>query len=92
MVIEYTTQSLYSTSKIFLFSVVQQSALTLDIILTGEKDPENGRVILHIKKNEKNSKYTGTMVIRRSSSETNFTIWEDMCFKTFEDVSLIDFT
>lgn len=92
MVIEYTTQSLYSTSKTFLFSVVQQSALTLDIILTGEKDPENGRVILHIKKNEKNSKYTGTMVIRRSSSETNFTIWEDMCFKTFEDVSLIDFT
>lgn len=92
MVIDYTTQNLYSSSKIFLFQVIQQSALTLDIILTGERDPENGRMILRIKKNEQNSKYTGTMVIRRSSSETNFTIWEDMCFKTFENVSLIDFT
>lgn len=92
MVIDYTTQNLYSSSKTFLFQVVQQSALTLDIILTGERDPENGRMVLRIKKNEKNSKYTGTMVIRRSSSETNFTIWEDMYFQSFEDVSLIDFT
>ena len=41
-------------------------------------DDNNARMIVDIKRSEDKPSYTGKLVIRRTSSESNFTIWEDM--------------
>lgn len=72
--IEYITQNYYKETETYYFQCVPQSSLQLDIVMHGEMDPENGRVGIHIQKGNINQSYTGKMIIRRTSSKSNFTI------------------
>lgn len=49
----------------------------LDATLYSIRDNENGRIGVNIVGNTKD-KFTGNITIRRASSESDFTIWEDV--------------
>lgn len=80
-VVEYETNNLYNNYKnptIISFDVVQESSEEVDFSFNIKQDDENARVGFEIKRSEDKPAYTGKVVIRRTSSESNFTIWEDI--------------
>ena len=76
--IECVTLNLYSALATYEFSVAQEENEILDMSFSATTDEENGRIILNIKKSEVTDGFTGELVLRRASSNTNFTIWEDL--------------
>jgi len=76
--IDYETNNLYSNSTTIEFDVVQDSPDEVDFSFGAKLDENNARVDIDIKRSEDKPSYTGKLVIRRTSSESNFTIWEDM--------------
>lgn len=89
--VEYTTTNLYKETYEYDFKVDAGAGLTIDVLMSGRKDPENGRITVNIKKATIDSPFTGAIVIKRSSNKSNFTIWEDMYQRNFDNVSVIDF-
>lgn len=92
LLITYTTTNLYTETREYSFKVVNDSSLNVDVLISGNKDPENGRININVKKADTKSEFTGTIVIRRTSSNSNFTLWEDLYKKTFNKANVIDFT
>ena len=90
--IEFTTQNLYTEINRFNFEIKQGFVQELDLLMTGEKDPENGRIKIRLRKNNLEDPYTGKIYIRRTSSNSDFTIWEDIHVESFENEKTIDFT
>ena len=76
--IEYTTLDLYSEIVTYSFKTGEDEFEALDMTFTASTDEENGRIVLTIKKADITDGFTGTLIIRRTSSKTNFTIWEDI--------------
>ena len=73
--VEYLTMSNYSKIDTFNFTSVQgETVPDSEMTLTVNPDNENGRMEIAIKRAATASSFIGTVVIRRSSSETNFTI------------------
>lgn len=76
--IDYETNSLYSNSTSVNFDVIQESGDEIDFSFMAKSDENNARIMIDIKRSEDKPSYTGKLVVRRTSSESNFTIWEDM--------------
>ena len=76
--IEYQTNNGYTNSTSIDFDVIQESGDEIDFSFMAKPDDNNARMIVDIKRSEDKPSYTGKLVIRRTSSESNFTIWEDM--------------
>ena len=76
--IDYETNNLYSNSTSINFDVVQESGPEVDFSFSAKLDEENAKINLEIKRSEDKPLYTGGLIIRRTSSESNFTIWEDI--------------
>ena len=89
---EYETANMYIESNIYEFMVVQESADILDANLTATLDNINGYIALNIKSKEDEESFVGNITIRRASSESNFTIWEDVHTESFEENSKLDYT
>lgn len=89
--IKYTTSNLYTETNEYNFTVEPFSDLSLDVVLTGRKDPENGRMSIRVQKTNLEQTFTGKIVIRRASSKDSFTFWEDICIKEFNNAKSIDF-
>ena len=81
--IECVTMDLYSALATYEFSVFAEEQEILDMSFSAEKDEDNGRIILTIKKSGVTDGFTGEVVLRRASSKTNFTIWEDLKTYTY---------
>lgn len=81
--IECVTLNLYSALATYEFSVAKEENEILDMSFSATTDEENGRIILSIKKSEVTDGFTGELVLRRASSNTNFTIWEDLKTYTY---------
>lgn len=83
--VDYTTTNLYSDSTTFNFTVVQKSEeeCTTNIDLISDK--ENGRigVVLKEQPTGEEIEMTRKLMIRRTSSNSNFTIWEDIHYAEF---------
>lgn len=90
-IVEYTTTNLYKATHEYNFKVEPISSITIDVLLSGRKDPENGCICLNIKKADVETSFAGTIVIRRTSNKSNFTVWEDVYQKTFNGTNVIDF-
>lgn len=90
-IVEYTTTNLYKATHEYNFKVEPISSITMDVLLSGRKDPENGCICLNIKKADVETSFAGTIVIRRTSNKSNFTVWEDVYQKIFNGVNVIDF-
>ena len=79
--VTYETNNLYNNNDLpvtMFFEVIQDSSSEIDFSFATKLDENNARVKLEIKKSEDKPSYTGKLIIRRTSSESNFTIWEDI--------------
>ena len=76
--INYETNNLYTNSTSITFDVIEEPGEDLDFSFGSKIDEENARVDIDIKRSEDKPSFTGKIIIRRTSSESNFTIWEDM--------------
>lgn len=76
--ISYETNNLYTNSTSITFDVIEEPGEDLDFSFGSKIDEENARVDIDIKRSEDKPSFTGKIIIRRTSSESNFTIWEDM--------------
>ena len=88
---EYETANMYTESNTYEFMVVQESADILNANLTATLDNINGCIILNIKSKDGDDSFVGNITIRRASSESNFTIWEDVHTESFEENSKLDY-
>lgn len=87
--VEYTTLNLYSETITYNFTVGEDEFEALDISFTALADEENGRIVLNIKKSDITDGFTGTLIVRRTSSKTNFTIWEDLTEYSYNGAAAI---
>ena len=71
--IDYTTQNLYSGNTQINFTVVEDAITALDFSLSVSLDEEDSYIKLNLKRSQMTS-FTGDVVIRRASSEDNFTL------------------
>ena len=77
--VDYITMSNYSHIDTFNFTAIQNDEIPdTEMTITATPDSENGRIGITIKRPSTATSLLGTIVIRRCSSETNFTIWEDL--------------
>lgn len=88
--IYYTTQQLYQDILTFDFMVIETSSERLNAEISSILDEENGRIGINIK-GEQTEHFTGNITIRRTSSESNFTLWEDIHTESIED-KILDYT
>ena len=89
---EYETSNMYTESNIYEFMIVQEGADILSANLTATLDNINGCIILNVKSKDDDDSFVGNITIRRTSSESNFTIWEDIHTESFEENSKLDYT
>ena len=89
---EYETANMYTESNTYEFMVVQEGADILNANLTATLDNINGCIILNVKSKGDDDSFVGNITIRRTSSESNFTIWEDVHTESFEENSKLDYT
>ena len=89
---EYETANMYVENNTYEFMIVQESSEKLNANLTASLDNINGCIILNIKSKEDDDSFVGNITIRRTSSESNFTIWEDVHTESFEENSKLDYT
>lgn len=74
--IEYTTQNLYTETNTFYIIVDRTSPISFTVSsFTITPDTENGRMAVNVKSVDA---FDDTLAFLRSSSATNFTIWEDI--------------
>jgi hypothetical protein len=88
--IDYTTRNLYSDSRSYTFIVILGLLDALNADIFSEEDEENGRIAVRVK-NKTEERFTGNIIIRRASGETNFTIWEDVGVIVLEN-DFLDYT
>ena len=89
---EYETANMYIENNKYEFMVLQEGADKLEATLTATLDNINGRIGLHITSDIGQESFVGNITIRRTSSESNFTIWEDIHTESFEEDSKLDYT
>ena len=87
--VEYTTLNLYTETTTYNFKVGENEFEALDMSFTASTDEENGRIVLSIKKSDITEGFTGTLIVRRTSSKTNFTIWEDLIEYSYDGAAAI---
>lgn len=89
--LEYTTNNLYTGFKDYSFTVIQYGIDVLNANITATPDEENGRIKVNIL--SKNFDFfIGNLIIRRTSSESNFHRWEDIKYVSYAKNSLLDYT
>ena len=76
-VLEYTTNNLYTETKTYKFTIMQYGIDKLNADIEASADQEEGRIKIDIIAKD-TEKFTGNLTIRRTSSESDFTIWEDV--------------
>jgi hypothetical protein len=89
--ITYTTNNLYTETKVFNFIIIGYGIEKLNATMTAESDEEEGRVKIHIL-GKTVDRFTGNITIRRASSTSNFLIWEDIYTVAIIGSDMLDFT
>ena len=90
--LDYETNNMYSDSVFYKFTVVQDYADKIAARMTAIEDVNNGRLGIHLEALDGSGIFTGNITIRRCSSETNFTIWEDVHTATFDGTTPLNYT
>ena len=76
--LSYTTNNLYQNNKKFKFIVIEYYGTdTLNAAISTEPNPENGTIKIRITSTV-GENFLGSFTIRRTSSESNFSFWEDI--------------
>lgn len=72
----YTTKSLYEKTHEYTFLVIETGGERFDAKIYAEQDEENGCIKINVISDKE--RFFGNLTIRRASSDTNFSIWEDV--------------
>ena len=76
--LSYTTNNLYQNSKKFKFIVIEYYGTdTLNAAISTEPNSENGTIKIRVTSTV-GENFLGSFTIRRTSSESNFSFWEDV--------------
>ena len=86
LVFDIQTKNGYTASKNYHFTAMSYSTGTIDGLLSLSIDEEDGYAKVSLKGN--GSIVHMNVTLRRTSSKSNFTIWEDVANKTFENSTL----
>ena len=81
LVVDIITQNGYVIHEIFPFTAASLAGEVFDGKITAQIIEDYGYCIINIEGNTETSGYN--LVIRRSSSESNFLVWEDLAIETF---------
>lgn len=88
--ISYLTSNGYSNSKNYTFTIIQNTIEAMDVAISAEPDVENGRIKINIVSNA-SEVFFGNLVIRRSSSKTNYSVWEDVHQQAISDGQILNY-
>lgn len=91
VVFSYTTVNEYTDSVSYNFSIIQNTIDSLDATVTATLEEDFGRVRIDIVATITEI-FFGNLTIRRTSSESNFTIWEDIHETTIAEGSVLNYT
>ena len=80
-VFTYTTNNLYTETLVYNFIVLQTMTDKLKASITAEAEEDLGRIKVHLISDNLSENFLGNITIRRTSSQSNFHVWEDV--KTF---------
>ena len=72
--------------------MIQGNTQSYNLLLTGYIRPEDGNIDIQIRRSTNQTPVSGNIVIRRSSSKENFTIWEDIHTENILNVQEVDIT
>ena len=76
--VSYTTNNLYQNSQKFKFIVIEYYGTdTLNASISATPNLENGTIKINIT-SATGETFLGSFTIRRTSSESNFSLWEDV--------------
>lgn len=89
-IFEYETANMYVESNTYEFTIIEENTDILEATLTATLDNINGCIDLHIVSNNQ-ERFIGNITIRRTSSESNFTIWEDIHTESFKENTELNF-
>lgn len=85
----YTTKSLYEKTHEYTFLVIETGGERLDAKIYAEQDEENGCIKINVVSEKE--RFFGNLTIRRASSDTNFSIWEDVHTTSITSEDFLDF-
>lgn len=77
IVIWYTTNNEYTNNVSYTFSIIQSGMGALNATIEASPDEANGRIQVSVVSKDTEA-FLSNLTIRRTSSETDFKIWEDI--------------
>lgn len=75
--LSYITKNLYEETITYNFTIIEGTIGALEATIAALPDVENGRIGINIK-GLTTEEFVGNITIRRTSSESNFKLWEDV--------------
>lgn len=91
LIFEYTTTNDYFNSKEYTFTILQNAADALNATVEVEAEEDLGRIKVNVVATV-TEPFFGNLTIRRSSSESNFTVWEDVKQVTLTDGEILNYS
>lgn len=91
VIFSYTTVNDYKSSVTYLFTIVQNTIGILNARITSTAEEDFGRIKINIVSTVAEI-FFGNLIIRRTSSKSNFTVWEDIHKVTIAEGKELDYT
>ena len=76
--IEYTTANLYSEIYTYNIDVEAGSQADIHVLCWAQPDNENGAITIKFSRSKAYGSFINTLLIRRTDSKSNFTVWDDI--------------
>lgn len=89
--IDIATNNYYYQTFTYNIIVIQTHENPLNALVVAENEKESGRIKLTIASTTTDT-FQGSVIIRRTSNRSNFTIWEDIYTRVYPAKELINFT
>ena len=89
--VDIATNNYYYQTSTYNIIVIQTHENPLNALVVAENEKESGRVKLTIVSTTTDT-FQGSIIIRRTSNRSNFTIWEDIYTRVYPAKELINFT
>ena len=89
--IDIATNNYYYQTFTYNIIVIQTHENPLNALVVAENEKESGRIKLTIASTTTDT-FQGSVIIRRTSNRSNFTIWEDIYTRVYPVKELINFT
>lgn len=91
LILSYTTTNEYQSKVSYSFTVIQNTIDALKARITSELEEELGRIKINIQ-GITTEVFFGNITIRRTSSESNYTVWEDIHEVTISEGDVLNYT